>query len=297
MKTTHLIAALVGIVTVYILATDASAMYNPSAGTFMQRDPGAGTATRAGGAGPAVGGGFIPRDQYADGMNLYQYARSSPCQFSDPMGTKCCVTKVVFKHRDSAQLIRRNKPDGKPLVVPNNNGNPAIEWRIQLRVDIRAYVTEDSNPKDCVMSQLKRNGWAMVLTNDTSTPSGIRHEGPLWDVDGPPEWDRVTYGDNWAEWNDEPGIDFLTDPMQALNGGPPQRFLFHDTVSFRTAIYDKKFERIGGLTQWVGYWDYKLRARLLTDGVTVQNSLIWADRSRITLDEYDFAPTTEEEIK
>jgi len=86
MKTTHLIAALVGLVAMGILAVDASAMYNPSTGTFMQRDPGAGSAARIGAGGPLVGGGFIPMDQYADGMNLYQYCRSSPVVHRDPSG-------------------------------------------------------------------------------------------------------------------------------------------------------------------------------------------------------------------
>jgi len=76
MKRTDLIAALVGIVDMSIFAADASAMYHPGMGTFMQRDPGAGGAHRLGpGGAPAATGRFIPRDptgsnQYADGMNL-----------------------------------------------------------------------------------------------------------------------------------------------------------------------------------------------------------------------------------
>lgn len=89
MKRTHLIAALGGLIAVGLFATNASAMYNPSTGTFMQRDPGAGSAMRAGAGWPEVGGGFIPRDstgQYADGMNLYQYVRSQPTVYVDPSG-------------------------------------------------------------------------------------------------------------------------------------------------------------------------------------------------------------------
>jgi len=88
MKMTRLIAVLVGLAAVALFAADASAMYHPTMGRFMQRDPGpsAGSPTRIGAAGPAVGGGFIPRDQYADGMNLYQYVQSSPSSRLDPYG-------------------------------------------------------------------------------------------------------------------------------------------------------------------------------------------------------------------
>jgi hypothetical protein len=86
MKRTHLIAALVALVAAGILAADASAMYNPSTGTFMQRDPGARGATRIGAGKAAPVGRFIPRDQYRDGMNLYQYARGNPLARRDPSG-------------------------------------------------------------------------------------------------------------------------------------------------------------------------------------------------------------------
>jgi len=86
MKRTRLIAALLGIVALSILAADASAMYHAGMGRFLSRDPGAGSAMRIGAGGPAVGGGFIPRDQYGDGMNLYQYVSSNPVSHVDPSG-------------------------------------------------------------------------------------------------------------------------------------------------------------------------------------------------------------------
>jgi hypothetical protein len=58
-------------------------------GRFMQRDPGLGASMRLGTAGPAVVAGFVLRDllsQYADGMNLYQYARGNPLRYNDPSG-------------------------------------------------------------------------------------------------------------------------------------------------------------------------------------------------------------------
>lgn len=92
MKTTRLLTALVAFATITILAADASAFYNPSIGRFLQRDPGAGAARHAGGAGPAVEGRFIPRDQYTDGMNLYQYVRSSSPNLLDPLGLAAVFT-------------------------------------------------------------------------------------------------------------------------------------------------------------------------------------------------------------
>jgi len=90
-KRTHLIAALLGIVVLSIFAADAAAMYHPGMGRFLSRDPGAGGAMRIGAGGAAPVGGFIPRDPtgsnpYADGMNLYQYVRSSPVRYRDPSG-------------------------------------------------------------------------------------------------------------------------------------------------------------------------------------------------------------------
>ena len=87
------------VVAVGILAADASAVYHPSMGRFLQRDPGsgAGSPVRVGAAGPVKGRGFVPRDsagQYRDGMNLYQYVRSNPGSFIDPSGLKAYTILV-----------------------------------------------------------------------------------------------------------------------------------------------------------------------------------------------------------
>ena len=98
MKQTHLIAALVGIIAIGIVAADASAYYHPTMGRFLSRDPGAGSAKRVGTGGPAVAGGFIPMDQYADGMNLYQYVGSNPTNYIDPTGLWKSSGHVFLTH-------------------------------------------------------------------------------------------------------------------------------------------------------------------------------------------------------
>lgn len=66
MKTKHLVPVLLGLATLAFFTADASAMYNPATGTFMQRDPGPGgmmaaPAPRIAGEG-VMGGSFVPRD-------------------------------------------------------------------------------------------------------------------------------------------------------------------------------------------------------------------------------------------
>jgi len=91
MKGIKTLAVLACLAALTVAATDASAYLHPTLGCFMSRDPGPGGAVRVGAAGPAVGGGFVPRDptgsnQYADGMNLYQYVKSTPVNGLDPWG-------------------------------------------------------------------------------------------------------------------------------------------------------------------------------------------------------------------
>lgn len=86
MKRVHLLAVLVSFAIVAVLGTDAFAVYHPTLGRFLQRDPAASGPMRVGLAGSAVGGGVVPRDAHEEGMSLYQYARSAPTLSMDPLG-------------------------------------------------------------------------------------------------------------------------------------------------------------------------------------------------------------------
>jgi hypothetical protein len=88
MRQPRLIAASLGLLAVCIFAADASAYYHPTLGRFMSRDPGAGGAIRIGAGAPAAAGGFASRDQYTDGMNLYQSTRSNPVVYVDSDGAQ-----------------------------------------------------------------------------------------------------------------------------------------------------------------------------------------------------------------
>ncbi|MBL7221761.1 MAG: hypothetical protein ISS69_16755 [Phycisphaerae bacterium] len=83
MKTTRPIVILLALSAIAALPADASAYYHPTVGRFINRDPGSGR--------PAVTAHFPPRDptgtnQYADGMNLYEYVRGNPVNLRDPRG-------------------------------------------------------------------------------------------------------------------------------------------------------------------------------------------------------------------
>ena len=133
MKRMHLNAVLIGLAA--IVTADASAMYNPRMGVFMQRDPGpgAGRPMRIGTGGPAVGGSFAGRDraaQYADGMDLYQYGRSNPITGVDPTGTIVIVMSGCRRPQSDMTKIRdRIISKLKTRLSKYDRGAPTIGWR------------------------------------------------------------------------------------------------------------------------------------------------------------------------
>jgi hypothetical protein len=95
---------------------------HPGAGRFMQRDPhgtmNASNAPRVGMAGPAAAGGFVARDpmptrpqpglQYADGMNLYQYALRQPLTRRDPSGQISLGQQILITYLGRASRGRQS---------------------------------------------------------------------------------------------------------------------------------------------------------------------------------------------
>jgi hypothetical protein len=77
---------------------------------FYNGPPATTTPARVGTAGPAAGGGFMPMDQYADGLNLYEYAKGMPASASDPLGLfteyECCTNKQKTKIMGDALRAR-----------------------------------------------------------------------------------------------------------------------------------------------------------------------------------------------
>ena len=286
MRTTRLLTVLIGMAAIATLTADASAYYHPTMGRFSQRDPGAGAKSpaRVGAAGPAAGGRFAQRDptgtsQYADGMNLYQYVGSRPTAALDPMGTKCCLKSVHFRYTDDPKLSRWVNPKaGSPssFLVPNGQFR-AYLWRLQQRIEITAFVTAGSDPRDCVMRQKTRTLSYEVKTKGTPVPS-IKKRGeveyqPDWPIkDGKPQvntdWSLVKYGPDWVMWWDEPGVQLLSE-VDLTKVQQYDLFVWQD---FETTIYDKSADRAA---RWRGDWATIIGGELHITGTKAVKENYW----------------------
>lgn len=206
MKRTHLIAVLVGVVALGILAADASAMYNPNLGQFMQRDPGAGSANRVGTAGPAVAGGFIPRDptgtnQYADGMSLYQYVRSNPITGLDPQGlsvddrknaeimfqvlaSKGNQYETTLNFMTDALRIYDDLISGKVTKVSRNQDFAPNSWLSKKIATDKDYLKIKSNFETILSSRVKSTASTMRL-GETKTVSYRVPKETNWGLQAP----------------------------------------------------------------------------------------------------------------
>jgi hypothetical protein len=184
MRTTRLIAVLVGLAAIAMVTADAHAIYHPGMGTFLQRDPGAGASgpARIGAAGPAMGGGFAQRDpitqppnrvghaglnnQYADGMNLYQYVGSNPVNWVDYTGNgrakpgdgaapepagRGSTCGIQIKRSAICKIFGQTKPSDfghEWLEIPDGAGGTAYaDFPSGGRND--PYITHRRNGNDC----------------------------------------------------------------------------------------------------------------------------------------------------
>ena len=103
MKHSHLVVFLAGLAAAAVLAADASAMYHPTTGCFMQRDP--------------IG--------YKGGMGLYEYGASAPTTNTDPRG----LNAAMPEHPDAVELPppQYYTDTPAPATVLNKQANLRLE--------------------------------------------------------------------------------------------------------------------------------------------------------------------------
>ncbi len=156
MKRSSLFAVLAVVAAVSTFAADAEAVLHPTLGRFIQRDGGPGSAMRIGTGGAAPVGiapveSFVPRDptatnRYADGMNLYQYVRSSPVKYVDFSGFQA--------HQPGSQ------PAPGPASQPGAPAKPPVpDWSLADVAKGIVTITKGTGcprPVECIFSYSKR---------------------------------------------------------------------------------------------------------------------------------------------
>ena len=93
---------------------------------------------RVGATGPAVGGGFIPRDQYADGMSLYGYGGNSPVNTVDPDGRRPIrsASRVDEVVTSLDRLRQREYPEGVPPTAPEGYDPDSLRLATDVFTDL-----------------------------------------------------------------------------------------------------------------------------------------------------------------
>jgi len=128
MRTTRLIAVLVGLAAIAMVTADASAYYHPGMGRFMSRDPGAGSAMRIGAGGSAVGGGFAPRDPIPYGpmrlgisgmVSIAQFVPDDQHQLNHELEPPISMSSIVSVIERMPNPIPSNQMAGSDELVPN----------------------------------------------------------------------------------------------------------------------------------------------------------------------------------
>jgi hypothetical protein len=187
-----------------IAAESANAMYHPGMGRFMQRDPGPGSIT---GSMPSRVGSAGSADQYADGMNLYQYVRSMPTTLVDPMGLAAYKHSVEgkFGKFDVDMQTTAGGLDGKITFTPDpedcpvckqirmvqtvwvEGGNRTVPSEVKTKNDPATKVQEGWSVDYLAKHCKKGDGTCSIYYG--STVVGIAHAGsntdPAWIKDNP----------------------------------------------------------------------------------------------------------------
>lgn len=103
--------------------------YDPSKGRWIERDP----MGRQGSLGTTSHRVSRIKDQYSDGLSLYQYVRSAPLQLTDPFGLE---SKAPEYQPDLPMPL----PSGSPIVIPLRSIKPG---------DLPCGSLRPSNLRDC----------------------------------------------------------------------------------------------------------------------------------------------------
>lgn len=216
MRRTQLVVALVAVAVVGLCAASASAMYHPGVGRFLQRDPGSGGAMRIGAGGPAVVGGFIPLDQYADGMNLYQYVGSDPANRWDPSGLGVYNPLESLTERQLQGLGVMVKPDGTAAVDTRPGSRAPTHladlWELKYYVDVYNHMADkDSRGKVKLHVSLKHHAGSIEGKDlmDKDSPKRVMwtHSGDTWGVRTLSTWNTMWYGLYGKFWTNEETAD------------------------------------------------------------------------------------------
>ena len=102
---------------------------------------------------------IVPQNQYADGMNLYQYCQSDPVNKIDPWGLECGVVVKRFVVRDSSWIDMGHEwlstGSGSIGFWPNGAGIPGREWSVFSPDPGES----SSKAPDIVWDTNRDNGW------------------------------------------------------------------------------------------------------------------------------------------
>lgn len=157
MKTTRPITVIVALTALAALAADASAYYHPTVGRFISRDPGSGRNSSS----PAATTHFPPRDptgsnQYADGMNLYEYVRSNPVGYVDPMGlaaTKTGTQSAKKRTLSEKELMGMKDDAARRDAIKSKRGDRLEFFKQELKKLCTNESAKKATPKRAVKKE------------------------------------------------------------------------------------------------------------------------------------------------
>jgi len=155
MRHFYLFIAAVTAFAIAALTQPAQAMYHPTMGRFLQRDP--------------IG--------YSDGMNLYEYVKSTPCDATDAYGEKA----VKGNEWGDWEVVQESHSGGDPLKAKFGKG--AYYWS-----DMTAFFVPNAKKVCCdviAFIQILRRTSSTTGANMNPTYVVKRQTESGWAVDSP----------------------------------------------------------------------------------------------------------------